>query len=306
MEEIKFDEKEHGFEVGGRKMPSVTKILSATGISPDYSGLDPAYAEYGRKMHSELEWWFKSGEGEGFHIDNIQNWMGNLKGLPDGDGCYDNGRVSTETKLVSSLGYCGIADLALVLADGTAVLCDYKTGKADAESVRWQLSMYAEAYEEMTGRKVTALWVIEKIATEDEVRWYTVERVKRESIATLMDEFARGESHGENLEIIPELQKARAVELLESLAVLEMRKKDMESSLSAVKESIVKAMKDNDVKSFDTEGFHFTLKAASVQNRVDSTKLKNEHPDIYAECLKETKVAESLLIKKIAAAEVDA
>ena len=55
-------------------------------------------------------------------------------------------------------------------------------------------------------------------------------------------------------------------------------------------------MRDNNVKTLETPRMKITVKDSYVQKKVDSKKLKEELPDIYAKYIKETKVAESITI----------
>lgn len=52
-----FDEKEHKYYFQGNLVPSVTQILSDVGLWPDYSQVDPFYADRGSKVHKAVELW---------------------------------------------------------------------------------------------------------------------------------------------------------------------------------------------------------------------------------------------------------
>ena len=65
----------------------------------------------------------------------------------------------------------------------------------------------------------------------------------------------------------------------------------------AKNDSILKnLLRDNGVKSIKTPYYIFQYIAPHTQARVDTKKLKEEHPDVYQACLKESLVKESLRI----------
>lgn len=51
-----FDSASHSYVLmpGSRRVPSVTQVLEATGIAPDFSFLDPYYRERGRAIHTAM------------------------------------------------------------------------------------------------------------------------------------------------------------------------------------------------------------------------------------------------------------
>lgn len=62
-------------------------------------------------------------------------------------------------------------------------------------------------------------------------------------------------------------------------------------------DQIMNVMKEAGVKTIKTDYVTLSYVAPSVRKSVDTKKLKDEHPDIYEACLKETQVKESLRIK---------
>lgn len=53
--DLEFNEEGHIFTVKGQVLPSVTWILKQTGLTPDYSSIDPFYAIRGRYLHRATE-----------------------------------------------------------------------------------------------------------------------------------------------------------------------------------------------------------------------------------------------------------
>lgn len=58
-EGLAFDEEHHIFTVNGKVIPSVTTILKKAGMTPDYSFVDPWYAQRGTYVHKATELWEK-------------------------------------------------------------------------------------------------------------------------------------------------------------------------------------------------------------------------------------------------------
>lgn len=77
----------------------------------------------------------------------------------------------------------------------------------------------------------------------------------------------------------------------------ESKIKDLQDKEKEMKAKLLKAMQDNNVKKWQTDNIQIVRKAASVRVTVDSTKLKKNFADIFEQCKKESRVAESLTIK---------
>jgi len=56
-EGLTFDEEHHIFTVNGKVIPSVTTVLKRMGMTPDYSFVDPWYAQRGTYIHKATELW---------------------------------------------------------------------------------------------------------------------------------------------------------------------------------------------------------------------------------------------------------
>lgn len=55
-----YDDPTHTYrDENGDAIPATTKILRQAELSPDYSGLDPWYADKGKAVHSSTEYWDK-------------------------------------------------------------------------------------------------------------------------------------------------------------------------------------------------------------------------------------------------------
>lgn len=88
-----------------------------------------------------------------------------------------------------------------------------------------------------------------------------------------------------------------AQEVINQIVEFEKVKTDFEEKQKEVKETILKAMEEYDIKQFKNDLITITYVAPTTRVSVDSKKLQEEHEDIYLECLKESQVKSSLRIK---------
>lgn len=73
-------------------------------------------------------------------------------------------------------------------------------------------------------------------------------------------------------------------------------KKEMEYQEKLLKEGLLNAMKELDVKKFVINGLSATVKEGSTRTTIDSKRLKTECPDIYKAYSKTAEVKPSLVL----------
>jgi predicted phage-related endonuclease len=78
-------------------------------------------------------------------------------------------------------------------------------------------------------------------------------------------------------------QQAQKV-VLQKIADIVTAKKNLEEQEKELKEKLKTAMETCSIKKFTSDILNITYVAATTETRVDSKKLKEKHPDIYAEC----------------------
>jgi predicted phage-related endonuclease len=71
----------------------------------------------------------------------------------------------------------------------------------------------------------------------------------------------------------------------------------VEKESAILKEFLIEEMKKSDVKKWETDKIIATYVASTKRIGVDSKKLKDDYPEIFAEVAKESEVKESLRIK---------
>lgn len=137
--------------------------------------------------------------------------------------------------------------------------------------------------------------MIEHILREIDVFW---ERVKKmETIIGQNIELLKIEDESERALIIQESQQLDVIEKAIVLQELELKK--MQDKQKTIKEKLIGAMKKYDVKSFNTDNFKITLVETTTRISFDSTRFKEEHPELYEDYKKISTVKDSLRITKL-------
>ena len=85
-----------------------------------------------------------------------------------------------------------------------------------------------------------------------------------------------------------------AQEVEDTLRAFQVEKAKMDLLEKKIKEAMLKAMKENNVKSYESENVRITYKDATTRKSVDTQALKDE--GLYELYLKETPVKESIQI----------
>ena len=85
-----------------------------------------------------------------------------------------------------------------------------------------------------------------------------------------------------------------AEEVMKKLHDFQVEKAKMEMQEKEIKQAMLKAMEDNDIKSFENDFVKITYKAPTTQKRVDTDELKAQ--GLYDMFLKESPVKSSVML----------
>lgn len=85
-------------------------------------------------------------------------------------------------------------------------------------------------------------------------------------------------------------------EVIKKIVEFNKLKKEVEYQEKLLKDGLMKAMQEVGKESFCIEGLSATIRKGSTRTTVDSTRLKNECPDIYEAYSKTSEVAPSLVL----------
>ena len=283
MGSIVFNEADHEYIRDGKTLISVTQLLHKHGLAPDYANVPEdvlsAKAGRGHSIHKEIDLFVKEGkEPESEEAKAVAEWMkaNFIKGQSE---------VIVGNDIVA-----GTYDFRNALGP----LIDWKTTyHKDERYWGWQLSLY----DYLDGKHTDDLfvgWIKGK-----ELQFVPVRRHEDSEIERLL----QCERDGTEFKEDPNpVALANSYEL-SKLAYFEDFINNLNAKLNEVKakkaelmKGLLQQMKDNGIKTLETPRMKIAVKDPYVQRKVDSAKLKEEMPDVYAKYLKESRVAESVVI----------
>lgn len=306
---VAFDKESHTYHLNGVCLGGVTAIVKW--MYPDtYKDIPQSVlqkaAEYGSMVHSKCELYDRLQIAD---EDVVKDYAG-LKEALKLRTVANEYLVSDEKAIASSI------DVVLQEIDGEDAdvfpLADIKTtSKIHFENVRLQLSIYAYLFElNNPGKKAGKLYVFWLPKPQyGKAAAYELQRISSGLVEKIIEAYLNRE---EPL-IFPEMievelggsakePKEESGDLLSGAEVQELVRiskalEDLKKREKELKENILKRMQDEDCKKWSSDLISVTRKAASKRVSVDSTMLKENYPEIYEECKKETQVAESITVK---------
>lgn len=284
MSDIIFNEADHEYIREGKTLISVTQLLHKHGLAPDYAAVPEEVleraAEKGHSIHKEIELFVKEGkEPESNEAKSVVEWM---------RSCFAKGRAEV---IVGNDVVAGTYDFR---DDLTGNLYDWKTTyQKDERYWGWQLSLY----DYLDGKHTDSLFV--GWLRGNEIQFIPVRRHEDSEIERLL----QCERDGTEFKEDPNPVALANSQELSEIAYLEDFINNLNAKLSEVKakkaelmKGLLQQMRDNSIKTLETPRMKITVKDSYVQKKVDSARLKEELPDVYAKYLKETRVAESVVI----------
>ena len=133
---LTFDSEKHEYKLGDEEVPSVSRILQASGINQDYSNLNAYYAKRGNRIHNLIRWELQQGLDSSKVDPEIRGWLIRFKRFA--------GLAQLKPKLLEKALYCPVYGYAGTIdffgeAFGHDWLLDWKRPGFD-ESHRVQLA----------------------------------------------------------------------------------------------------------------------------------------------------------------------
>lgn len=284
MSDIVFNEADHEYIRDGKTLISVTQILHKHGLAPDYAAVPEGVlgraAEKGHSIHKEIELFVKEGkEPESKEAKAVAEWM---------RSCFAKGRAEV---IVGNDIVAGTYDFR---DDLTGNLYDWKTTYQKDEGYwSWQLSLY----DYLDGKHTDKLFV--GWLRGSEIQFIPVRRHEDSEIERLLQCERDGTEFKEdpNPVALANSQELAEIAYLEDfINSLNAKIDDLKAQKEKLTKGLLQQMKDNGIKTLETPKMKITVKDSYIQKKVDSKKLKEELPDVYAKYLKETRVGETLLI----------
>lgn len=87
-----------------------------------------------------------------------------------------------------------------------------------------------------------------------------------------------------------------AEEVINKIIEFNKAKKEMEYQEKLLKEGLMKAMTEKGIKNFVVNGLSASIREGSTRTTLDSTRIKNECPDIYEKYSKTSEVKPSITL----------
>lgn len=282
---IEFREDTHEYFLDGRKLISVTQLMRKHGLAPSYDAVPSevlrAKAERGTLIHKEIEDYIKRKE-YGF-TNELEAFVYHIKQ-------HDIKPIASEEIVYSDL-VAGTVDL--VLDDGT--IADIKTtATLHKEAVSWQLSIYAYLWgmaHGATPRKGNAY----HFQADGTLKVVDIPLKPLKEVARLLDCERNGDIYTQSL-TLSGTALAELVEVESLIKSIEEQKKAAEAQAQELRASLMQAMEQNGVSSFENESIKITYVAPTTRTAIDSAKLKKELPEIAEKYTKTSNVKASLRI----------
>lgn len=336
---VVFDEAAHRYTLHGRRLIGITGLIHDVlklGVYPDASHyvqnvLIPKAGDYGSAVHKAIEMYEELGIrqtsfahsepmrfGPGFWNvgQELDNYLRNRQGYISLASEYT---VTDGMKWASNIDNVWMrqSDGVIVLADTKTNNMDYYPGKEQGlkEYLSWQLSIYALLFERQNpGLKVGMLvcnWL-----RKDKAELWVIERKSDTMVeALLMADWAEENGRIRYDHPCPEMlvsdiaaPKSDMNKVLGRAAVDSIYR--IQSELARYKElsermkALVKeAMEKAGVKSWDSDLFRVTVKAAGQSSTFDSSRFKKEHPELYSQYTSQKERPSSLVITLRSATE---
>lgn len=302
-----FDEAAHTYTLEGVRLSGVTAIVKW--MFPDtykdipQSVLDKA-AEHGSLIHKKCEQYDNCGFGD--DLQEVREYV-RLKA--------ENGLTTLENEYLVDDGKDIASSIDVVFdkdESGMYSLADIKTtSKIHKDNVTLQLSIYAYLFEKCNkGKKVGRLFVIwlpkeqygkaelmelKRIGSAD-CKKIVKAYVAKEDATPYREKCFGGVEASTEIEPIEEAMPANLKDAEDEIIKIETQLKQMEERKKELKEGLYELMVQHNVKKWQSKRLQIIRKLESTRESIDTAKVKKQYPEVYAECLKTSKVKGSITI----------
>lgn len=302
-----FDEAAHTYTLEGVRLSGVTAIVKW--MFPDtykdipQSVLEKA-AEHGSLIHKKCEQYDNCGFGD--DLQEVREYV-RLKA--------ENGLTTLENEYLVDDGKDIASSIDVVFdkdESGMYSLADIKTtSKIHKDNVTLQLSIYAYLFEKCNkGKKVGRLFVIwlpkeqygkaelmelKRIGSAD-CKKIVKAYVAKEDATPYREKYFGGVEASTEIEPIEEAMPANLKDAEDEIIKIETQLKQMEERKKELKEGLYDLMVQHNVKKWQSKRLQIVRKLESTRESIDTAKVKKQYPEVYAECLKVSKVKGSITI----------
>ena len=304
---VKFDRESHTYDLDGRELKGVTPIVSW--LFPEtYSGIPESImreaAKYGSMIHSACHMADVVGIAE---HDSVKAYL-QLKERAGLTTIANEYLVSDEKDIASSIDVvCTEKD-----AEGDALLDIKTTSRVHQNHLSVQLSVYAWLYQKQTGRQVGNLYCVWLPKPRYGVpALLPVTRLQGDVCEFIVQSYLRGDDNsaarqklqdcgmvldGNMPELTSEQIPAQYADVVDEIISTELELKSLKEREATLKDGLLQLMRENGVKKWTSDNLTLTYIAETTRKAVDSKKLQSKFPDVYSECIKESRVSDSIKI----------
>ncbi len=292
---VVFNAKDHTYFLGEKQLQGITGLLSRQLFPDKYKGVSEDVlakaADRGHYVHEIIEMCDTLG------VENEHPMYQAYKRIKD-----ENGLISLSNEYLVSDEQNFATCIDIVFRDFS--LCDIKTtSKLDAEWLSWQLSINAYLFELKNPYKVSRLCSIwlpdERYGTP---RLIEVPRIPDEDVVALLEADAAGMQYQGNRHsgLLEADQSTLPIPhaLLSQVKQIIKAEKEAKAVKDEFSKRMTELMENYGVKKWISpdEGLQITYVAPSKTKKLDSKRLKAEHPEIYDSYLSESEVKPSIRI----------
>lgn len=291
MSKVVFDEESHIYTLEGKRLSGITGVIKKHLFPDEYKDVPEkvlqAAAERGHAVHDEVSHWV-----EGFPYASVSE---ETKALMQWAGMNGVEFRYSEFLVTDGENYASAVDLIDINGDIYDIKTTYTLNK---EYVRWQLSIYAYMLELQCGHTPSHLYAIHLKGGECEC--IEVERISAEHCKALLEAEVRGEEFQNPLQSVSVaegqlLSQYKAVEL--AIIDMEAELKQRKEQQAQMKNALLQIMQRRHIHRWETDALVMSVRESYERNTIDSKRLQEERPDIYASYIKTSVVGESLTIK---------
>lgn len=288
-----FNSEEHRYFLNGKELSGITGLLHKHIFADMYADVPPFIleraAERGTMIHESIEL-LDAGFEPAESTLEIENYKRIKKE-------YGLSTTANEYIVTDKTHFASGIDLVLSDKENNIILADIKTTSVlNTEYVRWQLSIYAYLFElqnpELKVHRLYALWL-----RGDKSEFVEVERIDMAIVKDLLKCEVEGQKFINPLAKVDAKAPAEIKNAEMAIYSLITQIKELDAQKKELSKGLLKLMQDNDVKSYKGKYVTLSRKAASTREDIDKKKLKDEYPEIYAACVKTTKINETLQIR---------
>lgn len=282
--DVRYNDQAHTYtRPDGKLLSGITGTIDRQINGGKFAKMDQEflrpYAEYGSKVHAEIEAFYTVGiEPETPEANAwIDWWLENAK--------KSVAVLATEYTVTDNEHFA--TNIDFVDADGIEInIYDFKTSSVlDKDSLSWQLSICAELFNIQNGFYPAKLFGVHLRGSVCNV--VEIDRKPTEAVLRLLEAEIQGEQYivpqeGQSTEISKLLDVQQAlVRIKQEADYYEARKEELLAGLEI-------EMDKQGLKKFETDSIIITKVLPTTSKGLDTKRLQSEHPEICKDYEKET------------------